>query len=549
LNGVRQATQAGAEDLDLFEGLIGRYQGMAFGYALSLLRDYHLAQDATQEALFIAYTNLPKLREPKAFPGWLRGIVHHQCCRYLRVRHFDVVSLDEAIGVPEAAVCPERQLEITEGFHRVLAAIRALPEPQREVGLLFYIKDYSHREIAAFLELPLTTVNNRLHGARQALRRRLAMANNKVGRVVAVEGPVVDVRFAPEDMPLILSALTPSGGEESGKEALQVVQRMGDGLARCLARGPEGTVFAPGATVADTGGPLLAPVDVRTLTEALPLLGAITGGETQAHGRGDTPPRVLETGIKVIDLLCPYAAGGALGIFGPSGTGRMVVSAEVLRNTARDERGATLFAFVHGESEGRGWYDEPGAVPRPTGAGGLVCLPIDNSIDASSPAVLAGSSLLDARTYLSFTLAKAGVWPAVDPLLSTSRLMDPAIVGQKHYEVARGVRDLLRRYRELQEGAPDGKTRTLSAEDRTLMARARRVQRFLTQPFFVAEPFTKRAGQYVSRADTVRGFKALLDGAYDDLPEDAFLWRGSIEQAVEHARALQGVVSTGSAVC
>jgi len=528
-DGTQRAGQVGVASLESFEGLIRRYQDMAFGYALSLLRDYHLAQDATQEALFIAYVNLPKLREPKAFPGWLRGIVHHQCCRYLRVRHFDTVSLDEAIGVSEADMGPERRLEITEGFHRVLAAIRALPEPQREVGLLFYIKDYSHREIAAFLDVPVTTVNNRLHGARQELRRRLAMTSNKVGRVAAVNGRVVDVRFAPEDMPLILSALAPVDGETNNAEMLQVAQRVGDGLVRCLAHGA-GRRYAPGAMVADTGGPLLVSANARTLTEVLPLLGDGQGAATAL--------RMLETGVKVIDLLCPYAQGGTAGIFGPSGVGRMVVSAEVLRNTAREARGVTVFAFVHGESEGRGWYDEPGDVPHPTGAGALVCLPIDNPIDAASPAVLDASALLDARTYLSSSLGKAGIWPAVDPLLSTSRLMDPAIIGQEHYDVARGVRDLLRRYRELQEATPAGKLRLLTSEDRTLVARARRARRFLTQPFFVAEPFTRRPGQYVNRADTVRGFKALLEGAYDDLPEDAFLWCGPIEDVVERARAL-----------
>jgi len=528
-DGARDAGQDGAREPDLFEGLIGRYQNMAFGYALSLLRDYHLAQDATQEALFIAYVNLPKLREPKAFPGWLRGIVHHQCCRYLRVRHFDTVSLDEAIGVPESAVGPERQLEIAEGFHRVLAAIRALPEPQREVGLLYYIKDYSHREIAAFLELPPTTVNNRLHGARQTLRRRLAMIGDKVGRVVATDGPVVDVLFAHGDMPLILSALAPAGREGDQKEALQVVRRVGDGLVRCLAHGAAGAVPAVGAMVADTGGPMLASADARTLMEALPLLVAATHDDARRPG-------MLETGIKVIDLLCPYAKGGMVGFFGPAGTGRMVVSAEALRNTARADDGVTIVAFVHGASEARGWYDAPDEVPHPTGAGALVCLPIDNPIDAASPAALAASSLLDARTYLSSALGKAGIWPAVDPLLSTSRLMDPAIIGQEHYDVARGVRDLLRHYRDLQEGAPDGAPRSLTPEDHMIVARARRVQRFLTQPFFVAEPFTGRASQYVSRAETIRGFKALLEGAYDDLPEDAFLWCGPIEQAVERAK-------------
>lgn len=399
--------------------------------------------------------------------------------------------------------------------------MRALPESQREVALLFYIKDYSQREIAAFLDLPLTTVNNRLHAARKALKERLAMMSKKIGRVTAVHGRVVDVRFDPDDMPLILSALVVS--DEAGRqgETLQVVQRVGAGLVRCLIHDPAARVTS-GTTVANTDGPMLTTIDAAaTLTHVMPVL-----------GRTDRKPErleLLETGIKVIDLLCPYARRGTAGIFGPSGTGRMVLCAEVLHNIVHGDASISLFAFVHSEREARGLYDTPEDVPTPAGAGQVIALPIDNSVDTSSPAVMAASALLDARTYLSANLGRSGIWPAVDPLLSTSRLMDPALIGQEYYEVARDVRALLRRYRELQEAAPDGQARPLSADDRTLIARARRMQRFFTQPFAVAEPFTGRAGQSVPLAETIRVCEALLSGAYDGVPEEAFLWRGTIE--------------------
>jgi RNA polymerase sigma factor (sigma-70 family) len=516
--------RARSGDSAAFTVLVRRYQEMALGYALTLLHDFHLAQDVTQEALVVAYHRLPSLDEDDRFPAWLRGIVRHQCGRILRKRTFDLMPLEYAYGVATSMPGPEQHLEIKEGFHRVLAAIRALPEPQRDVAMLFYIKDYSQREIGAFLELPVTTVNNRLHAARTNLRERLAMASKRVGRVAGIHGPVVDVQFAPEEMPLILGALALPGQAEGSGDALQVVQRVGHGLVRCLARG-EFEGIAPGAQVVATDGPMFALIDAPTLTQVIPILGTLNGGS-----RGEAGYQVLETGIKAIDLLCPFARGGTAGFYGPAGCGRQVISAEVLRNTARDERGVTIIAFAHGESEARGWYDTPEEVPHPAGAGQMICLPIKDPIDVLSPEVLAATEVLDARICLSFHLAKKGIWPAIDPLLSISRLMDPAIVGQEHYEVAMGVRQLLRRQRDLLEGAPDGRRLQFSADDLTLLSRASKVQRFFSQPFAVAEPFTGRPGRVVPLAETIRACKALLAGAYDHLPEDAFMWRGTIDE-------------------
>lgn len=511
-------------DQAAFTALALHYQEMALGYALSILGDFHLAQDATQEALFAAYRGMRSLEDPARFPAWLRGIVRFQCIRVRRRRFADLASLDATWDMPAGVPGPEQQLEMKEGFHRVLAAIRSLPEPQREVAMLFYIKDYSHREIAAFLELPATTVNNRLHAARKALRGRLTM-NEKHGRVVMVRDLVVDVEFAPEDTPVILSGLTL--GAESREPTLQVVQHVREGLVRCVGRGDLAGV-APGAAVLHAGEPLLAPLDTKMLTRVMQILGAgrQANGQPQFHGTGDRPV-TLETGIKVIDLLCPCTLGGTAGIFGPNGNGRMVISAEIMRNIAHARRGLTIFAFLNGELEGRDLYDEPGEAPRATGINQIIYLPIDNSIDDASSAALAASPLLDARIFLSFTLAKTGIWPAIDPLLSTSAQMDPSLIGSEHYEIARAVRDLLRRQRELLEGAPDGKPRALTTEECRLIARARKVQRFFSQPFAMAAPFTGREGRIVPLAETIRAYKALLSGEYDDLQEEAFIWRGA----------------------
>jgi RNA polymerase sigma factor (sigma-70 family) len=516
-------------DRAAFTALAQRNREMVLGYALALVGDFHVAEDVTQEALFAAYRGLPTLEDPARFPAWLRGIVRFQCGRVRRKRSFDLAPLDVAHDVPAMMLGPEQQLELKEGFHHVLAAIRSLPDAQRELAMLFYIKDYSYREIASFLELPATTVNNRLHAARTALRERLAMSEKR-GRVVAVREMVVEAQFTPDETPLILSALRIG---DAGQEArLQVVQHAGNGLVRCLAYG-ERAGISPGTEVFDTGEPLLTPLDAGTITQVMPIFGTVARRSGhQASQDAPARPALLETGIKAIDLLCPFARGGTVGIFGPNGTGRMVISAEVMHSIARDQAGVTIFAFLNGDAESRALHDAPEEEPRTLGASSIVFLPIDNAIDIASPALLAASPLLDARISLSFTQGKTGIWPAVDPLLSTSRLMDPAGISIEHYEAARAVRELLRRQRDLLEGAPDGRLAPYTAEDRLLLSRARKLQRFFSQPFAVAAPFTKRSGQTVALADTIRSCRELLAGAYDDIPEDAFMWRGAIDRRI-----------------
>jgi len=522
--------QARAGNTAAFTALVRAYQEMALGYALTIIHDFHLAQDVTQEALFIAFRRLSTLEDAERFPAWLRGIVCFQCGRVLRRRRRDLVPLDYADGVVAPLVSPEHHLEIKEGFHRILAVIQDLPAPQREVALLFYIKDYAYRDIATFLGVPVTTVKNRLHTARTTLKERLAMRMPRVGRVVAVQSPVVDVQFSREEIPLILSALVTQPENAAAGVPLQVVQREGSGLVRCLARG-QGLDLTPGMAVLATDDPLLAPIDAQMLTRALPILSRSRSDRTPPSAPDDGLRReILETGIKVIDLLSPVVKGGTFGLFGPSGTGRMVVSAEVLHNVARDDRGVTIFAFVHGEDDARVWYDTPDDVPVPRGTGHIVCLPLADATDAGSASVLAASPLLTARAFLSANRAKSGLYPAIDPLLSTSVVTDPALIGQDHDAVAQGVRALLRRVRDLQESAPDGTLQHLTPQDHLLVARARKLQWFFTQPFAVAESFTGRPAQVVPLAATIRACGALLAGAYDDLPEEAFLWRGTLDE-------------------
>ncbi len=535
LSGLVARSQAG--EAAAFGELTRHYQDMAFGYALALLSDFHLAQDVTQESFLAAYLGVRGLQDPAAFPAWLRGIVRHQCGRALRRRHADLIPLDDDLDLPALSPGPEQALLQREGLYRVLSAIRALPRGQREVAALFYIRDYAPREIAAFLELPATTVYNRLHTARKRLQGGLLTMADKIGTVVGVRGPIVDVRFEPERTPDVLRVLTAHGPNAvRGRDyTLSVAQHRGDGLVRCVAATPtEGLVL--GTELADANTPRFLPVASDALGQALDGLRF----DKDAADRLQSTPKIVETGIKAIDLLCPCVEGGALGLLGQRGAGKLVVMAEVARNLTRKGVAMSVVSF----------YDQDGVLvdydrseaewtPLSDASRQASYLPLADVTDPSAPSYRAAASHLDATLYLSVTLGRLGIWPAIDPLLSSSRHLDPAVVGQEHYEVAAGVRRLLQQYRDLRERSAAEPGIALTPEETMLAARARKAQRFFSQPFAVAEPWSGRPGAYVSRAETVQGFKALLTGAYDGLPEEEFLWRGTLDVAAEPAMRAQ----------
>jgi len=510
-----------------FGELTRHYQDMAFGYALALLSDFHLAQDVTQESFLAAYLGVGSLHDPAAFPAWLRDIVRHQCGRVLRRRHADLVPWDEDLGLPALFPGPEQSLLQREGLYRVLSAIQALPQGQREVAGLSYIRDYAPREIAAFLELPVTTVYNRLHTARKRLQGGLLTMADKIGTVVGVRGPIVDVRFESERTSDVLRVLTAHGPDAArGRDyALSVAQQRGGGLVRCVAATPiEGLV--PGAELADANTPRFVPIVPAALGQVLD--GLRWGDDTL--DRADSGSQIVETGIKAIDLLCPCVEGGTLGLLGHNrGVGKMVVTDEVLHNLARNGADMSVVAFFSAEVLID--YDKSGedAVPTSNRARQASYVYIADVTDPSTLSYRAAASHLDTTLYLSVTLGRLGIWPAIDPLLSGSRHLDPAVVGREHYEVATGVRHLLLQYRNLREQAASAPGAAFTPAEERVVARARKAQRFFSQPFAVAEPWSGRPGAYVSRAETVQGFKALLAGAYDDVPEEEFLWRGALD--------------------
>lgn len=466
--------------------------------------------------------------------------------------------------------------------------------------------------------------------------------SENIGRVTQIMGPVVDVEFPKGHLPEINSALRLENGGERGDISLtlEVAQHIGDSHVRCIAMDSTDGLRR-GDQVIDTGAPITVPVGKDVLGRIFNVLGEPIDGGPPVTGERRlpihrTPPGVAEvsparemlvTGIKVIDLLCPYPRGGKIGLFGGAGVGKTVAIQELIHNIAYKFGGYSVFAGVGERSrEGNDLYFEMreagvadkvamvfGQMNEPPGArmrapltaltmaeyfrdelGLDILLFIDNIFrftqagsevsallgrmpsavgyqptlasemgylqeritstnrgaitsvqavyvpadDLTDPAPATTFAHLDATTVLSRHVFELGIYPAVDPLESTSRILDPAVVGQAHYEVAREVQRVLQRQRELQDIVAILGLEELSDEDKLIVQRARKIQRFLSQPMFVAEKFTGLRGQFVEVSDTVEGFRQILSGKYDHLPEQAFYMVGTIDQAVEKGRQL-----------
>jgi F-type H+-transporting ATPase subunit beta len=460
------------------------------------------------------------------------------------------------------------------------------------------------------------------------------------GKVAQVMGPVVDARFPAGELPAILNAVSIDDPERGIHLVCEVAQHLGDDMVRCIALDSTDGLIR-GMPVVDTGGPISVPVGPETLGRVFNLLGEPIDERGPVNAQKHMPihrpapsfeeqsttTEILETGLKVIDLLTPFNKGGKIGLFGGAGLGKTVLIQELIRNIATEHGGVSVFAGV-GERTREGndlWLEMNhsgvinktcmvfGQMNEPPGArlrvgltaltmaeyfrdeqGQDVLLFIDNIFrfvqagsevsallgripsavgyqptlgtemgalqeritstkrgsitsvqaiyvpadDPTDPAPATTFSHLDAYVYLERRIAEKGIYPAVDPLASMSRNLDPNIVGQEHYEVARAVQAILQRYKELQDIIAILGIDELSDEDKLLVARARKIERFLSQPFFVAEQFTGNPGKYVSIADTVRSFKEIVEGKHDDLPEQAFYMVGTIEDAIEKAQRL-----------
>ena len=463
------------------------------------------------------------------------------------------------------------------------------------------------------------------------------MSEKHIGEVVQVTGPVLDIRFPEGELPALLNAIEIDNHGE--KLVVEVAQQTGDNMVRCIAmKSTDGLVR--GTKAVDTGGPIAVPVGEECLGRVFNLLGETVDNKPAPETAEKWPihrdppsyeeqvpaTEILETGIKVVDLLCPYQKGGKIGLFGGAGVGKTVLIQELIHNIATEHGGYSIFTGVGERSrEGNDLWTEMresgvldktalvfGQMNEPPGSRmrvaetGLtmaeyfrdvehqnVLLFIDNIFrfvqagsevsallgrmpsavgyqptlanemgalqeriastkngsvtsvqavyvpadDLTDPAPATTFSHLDATTVLSRKIVEQGIYPAVDPLDSTSRILEPAVVGEEHYQVARKVQEILQKYKELQDIIAILGMEELSEEDKLTVARARKIQKFLSQPFSVAETFTGVPGKYVPLKETVRGFKAIIDGEMDEYPENAFFNVGTIEDVIAKAKA------------
>ena len=462
--------------------------------------------------------------------------------------------------------------------------------------------------------------------------------DKNIGKIVQVIGPIVDIRFAEENLPNLLNAIEIDNHGQ--RLVVEVAQHTGDDTVRCIAMGSTDGLIR-GMEALDTGESVKVPVGKETLGRLFNVLGepidekgpvkakhfAPIHRPAPSFEEQETSKEIFETGIKVVDLIAPYSRGGKIGLFGGAGVGKTVLIMELINNIAKQHGGLSVFAGV-GERTREGndlYYEmiESGVIDKTTlvfgqmneppgsrmrvGLTGLtmaeyfrdqegqdVLLFIDNIFrftqagsevsallgrmpsavgyqptlatemgqlqeritstkkgsitsvqaiyvpadDLTDPAPATTFAHLDATTVLSRQIAELGIYPAVDPLDSTSRILDPAVVGNEHYEVARGVQEVLQRYKDLQDIIAILGIDELSEDDKLIVARARKIQRFLSQPFHVAEEFTGMEGKYVPIRETVRGFKEILEGKHDDLPEQAFFMVGTIDEVVEKILSL-----------
>jgi len=471
--------------------------------------------------------------------------------------------------------------------------------------------------------------------------------SNKVGAVLQVIGPVIDVRFSSEeDLPSIYNAIHVQGGEGDHKVDLvaEVMQHLGDDVVRCVAMSSTDGLVR-GMKAEDMGGPIKVPVGKGCLGRIFNVLGKTVDKVDEPVEADEYWPihrpvpkfedqspetEILETGIKVVDLIAPYVKGGKIGLFGGAGVGKTVLIMELIHNVATEHGGYSVFTGVGERTrEGNDLWNEmkesgvinktalvygqmnepPGARMR-VGLSGLtmaeyfrdkehqdVLLFIDNIFrfiqagsevsallgripsavgyqptlgtdvgalqeritstkngsitsvqavyvpadDLTDPAPAATFAHLDATTVLSRQIAELGIYPAVDPLDSTSRILSPLTLGQEHYDTARGVQEILQKYNDLQDIIAILGIDELSEEDKLTVARARKIQRFLSQPFAVAEQFTGQPGRYVPLKETIKGFQEIMSGSCDDMPEAAFYMVGNIEEAFEKAKTMKGV--------
>jgi RNA polymerase sigma factor (sigma-70 family) len=532
----QRVRRASGGDVKAFVDLTWQFQHMAFGAALALVNDFHQAEDVVQEAFVAAWSALPSLADPAAFPGWLRSIVRHQAFRMLRKRTLRTVPLAEAEDLPAEELPADRRLEQRRQSAMALAAIAGLPGKLREPATLFFIHECSHQDIAVFLGLPVATVNNRLHAARSKLKERmLAMVTetfhshalpddfaNRIGRLIDARGSVVEALFDPNAPPGILTELAVSDEANRRAVAVQVIQPPSGGIVRGIALSPA-DALPRGSTVLSSGNQSETPVNLDELARILPQL---AGPSPIASGAA----RLLETGIKVIDVMCPLVAGGNAILAGELATGPAVTLYELTYKLKDSPGGLKLFTLLPLWREAPpGWsfsasLKEEGFADIPCGAVQHFFLRAEDGPWAESRLSLLDP--FDVVIRFSRKLAGARVYPAVDVLTSRSRLFQTNVLGDEHVEIAERTRQAIAALSAAEHRA--GREAGPTSNDALMLERALKLQNYFTQPYFVAEPWHGRSGTTVSLAESLQTCRDILDGRYDDLPADAFYFSGGI---------------------
>jgi RNA polymerase sigma factor (sigma-70 family) len=517
---VTLVARARAGDVEAFTELVRQHQRLALGSAMALLRDPEGARDVTQDAFVAAWRGLAALAEPRAFPAWLHGIVRRCAFHALRARHLEPLAAAEHL--PGDAPGADEQVDLERRRGLALAALAGLPEGLREPAVLRYVHDCSQAQIGAFLGLPVTTVNNRLHAARVRLKRRmLAMMKDafsdpalpedfpaRIGRILRAEGPVVEARFEPAGPPELFSTLL--AADEAGRAVtIEVVQHLPGGRVRAVARDPA-AALAPGMQVVERGGFVDQPLAGPSLRSAIDRLVPPAPAGL---------PVLLETGVKVIDVLVPFARGRSVAILGGHRIGTTVLMEELVRRLATTALSVFTFFPVFPGEDVREVREKEGYT---FGMGGVETVFFMADGQASRDA-------FDAVVVLSAAVAAMKIWPAIDPLASTSRWLSPEVAGDEHVVVAGRIRRCLEEADALQGHE------TLDDAARLTVARARKLRRFFAQPFFIAEPYTKRPGAFVPRADALAACAAIVDGVHDDVPEEAFSFVGGIDAVLARA--------------
>jgi RNA polymerase sigma factor (sigma-70 family) len=521
--------RASGGDVEAFVDLTRRFQQFAFGSALALVRDFQQAEDVVQEAFLAAWSALPGLADPAAFPAWLRGIVRHQAFRILRRRRFRTVPLTEAEELPSDEPPADYRLAHRQQAIAALGAIADLPDKLREPATLCFVHECSHQDIATFLGLPVATVNNRLHAARSKLKERMltmvtqtlhsrALTDdfaNRIGRLLEARGGIIEVLFDPNAPPDILAEIVVS--DEVGRRAVnvQVVQRPGPGIVRGVAISPVSDL-PRGSTVLNSGRQSEAPVSLDQLAGIVPLLAG--------------PPPVgaskfMETGIKVIDVMCPLMAGGSVAIVGEARVGIVVVAEELVQRLSRGPDRVSLFPLVPLTPNLPPDWSFAEELKKEAGSEGTVG-PVQTFFFRGEDRPwtqdrLAALSAVDTIIHLSRERIRANIYPSVDVLTSRSRLIETNAVSEEHTMVRERVRQAI---------ASLWASDRHAGADEQMLGRALKLQNYFTQPFFIAEPYTKRPGATVAATEALGTCREILDGHYDDLPVEAFFFSGGIAE-------------------